>query len=62
LQEISTNFLQNILYKTLFAKKNCIKYLQILYVKKNYLQRNYMSIKIHINNGEKKFFLANFFY
>ena len=45
-------FLHNILYKTLFAKKN---------VRNNYLRRNYLSIKILCKNDKKKFFVINFF-
>ena len=45
-------FLQNIMYKTLFA---------INFVGNNYPRRNYLPIKILRKHSRKKSFLANFF-
>ena len=55
-------FLQNILYKTLFATNfvgNTCKFYN--FVGNDYPRRNYMPIKIFRKNGRKQSFLANFF-
>jgi len=62
LQEIVANFLQNILYKTLFATNfvgNTYEFYN--FVGDNYLQRSYLLIKIFRKDSKKKSFLANFF-
>jgi len=55
-------FLQNILYKTLFAT-NFIRNICEFYnfVGNNYPRRNYLPIKILRKNSRKKPFLANYF-
>jgi len=55
-------FLQNILYKILFATNfigNTCKFYN--FVRNNYSRRNYLSTKILRKNDRKKSFLANFF-
>jgi len=55
-------FLQNILYKTLFATNfvgNTFKFNN--FVRNDYPRRNYLPIKILRKNDRKKSFLANFF-
>jgi len=55
-------FLQNILYKTLFATNfvgNICKFYN--FVGNNYSQRNYLPIKILRKNDKKKSFLVIFF-
>ena len=55
-------FLQNILYKILFAINfvgNTCKFYN--FVRNDYPQKNYFPIKILRKNDRKKFFLANFF-
>jgi len=55
-------FLQNILYKTLFATnfvRNTCKFYN--FVGNNYPRRNYLPIKFLRKNSRKKSFLANFF-
>jgi len=55
-------FLQNILYKTLFATnfvRNTCKFYN--FVGNNYPQKNYLPIKIFRKNGRKKSFLTIFF-
>ena len=54
-------FLQNILYKTLFATnfvENTCKFYN--FVGNYYPRRNYLPIKILKKNEKKKFFLVNF--
>jgi len=54
-------FLQNILYKTLFATNfvgNICEFYN--FVENNYPRRNYLPIKILKKNSRKKYFLANF--
>jgi len=62
LQEIAPFFLQNILYKTLFATNfvgNTCEFYN--FVGNNYPQRNYLPIKILRKNSRKMSFLAIFF-
>jgi len=62
LQEIAANFLQNILYKTLFATnfvRNTCEFYN--FVGNNYPRRNYLPIKILKKNSRKKPFLTNCF-
>ena len=61
LQEIAANFLQHILYKTLFATNfvgNTCEFYN--FVGNNYSRRNYLQIKILRKNNRKKSFLAIF--
>jgi len=62
LQEIAANFLQNILYKTLFT----INFVRNTYefnnfVGNNYPQKNYLPIKILKKNSRKKSVFLQFF-
>jgi len=53
-------FLQNILYKILFATnlvENTCKFYN--FVENNYPRRNYLQIKILSKNDKKKYFLTN---
>jgi len=62
LQEIAANFLQHILYKTLFATNfvgNTCEFYN--FVENNYPRRNYLSIKILRKNSRNKSFLPYFF-
>jgi len=55
-------FLENILYKTLFATnfvENTYEFYN--FVRNNYSRRNYLPIKIVRKNSKKKLFLANTF-
>jgi len=62
LRKLLSIFLQNILYKTLFATnfvENTWKFYN--FVRNNYPRRNYLPIKILIKNSRKKSFFTIFF-